>query len=88
LADAIFLELEEKSQTPSGIFAAQKPRTPSEELSLTRISRALSAKLPLSWSHYLFLMGISHPEKRRFYELEAAQLEEAHAEWEAGKLCI
>jgi len=42
------------------------------QLSLAHMSRTLSEKLPLSWSHYLFLMGISNLEERRFYELEAA----------------
>ena len=75
----------EKSQTLSGFFgnreigqtvSAQspsgKPQILSEELGLVRISQTLSAKFPLSWSHYLFLMGISNPDERRFYELEAA----------------
>jgi predicted nuclease of restriction endonuclease-like (RecB) superfamily len=50
----------------------QKPQTASEELSLVQISRTVSVKLPLSWSHYLFLMGISNQEERRFYEIESA----------------
>ncbi|MFO7728164.1 MAG: PDDEXK nuclease domain-containing protein [Desulfonatronovibrio sp.] len=75
----------EKSQTLSGFFknreigrtlSAQspsgKPQTVSEGLNLAQLSRTLSGKLPLSWSHYLFLMGISNPDERRFYELEAA----------------
>jgi predicted nuclease of restriction endonuclease-like (RecB) superfamily len=45
------------------------------QLSLAHISRTLSEKLPLSWSHYLFLMGISNLVERRFYELEAANEE-------------
>ena len=28
--------------------------------------QALSAKFPLSWSHYLFLMSISNPAERQF----------------------
>jgi predicted nuclease of restriction endonuclease-like (RecB) superfamily len=75
----------EKSQTLSGFFenrvigqkvSAQslsgKPQILSEEFGFVRISQTLSAKFPLSWSHYLFLMGISNPDERRFYELEAA----------------
>lgn len=50
----------------------QKPQTASEELSLSRIGQTLSAQLPLSWSHYLFLMGISDTAERRFYEIESA----------------
>jgi len=49
-----------------------KPQILSEEFGFVRISQTLSAKFPLSWSHYLFLMGISNPDERRFYELEAA----------------
>jgi predicted nuclease of restriction endonuclease-like (RecB) superfamily len=36
------------------------------------ISQTLSGKFLLSWSHYLFLMGISNPQERLFYEQEAA----------------
>ena len=38
-----------------------------------QISQTLSGKFPLSWSHYLFLMGISNPAERQFYETEAAK---------------
>ena len=34
---------------------------------------AASNDFALSWSHYLFLMGIDHSDERRFYEVEAAQ---------------
>jgi predicted nuclease of restriction endonuclease-like (RecB) superfamily len=64
--------VDEKSQTVSGILEDGKFLTPSEEMSLTRISKILSAKLPLSWSHYLFLMGISNQDERQFYETDAA----------------
>ncbi len=59
------------SQTPSETLGSEKPQTVSEELSLSRISRTMSAIMPLSWSHYLFLMGIDNPQERQFYELEA-----------------
>lgn len=36
------------------------------------IWQTASAKFPLSWSHYLFLMGITNPKERKFYENEAA----------------
>jgi len=61
-----------KNQTSSDQFFPQKSQILSEELSLTRISQTLSEKFLLSWSHYLFLMGISNIEERKFYELEAA----------------
>jgi len=27
----------------------------------------------LSWTHYLFLLGVKNPDERRFYEIEASQ---------------
>lgn len=39
---------------------------------VSSISQTLSGKFLLSWSHYLFLMGISNPQERLFYEQEAA----------------
>ncbi len=35
------------------------------------ISQTPSAKFPLSWSHYLFLMRIDNIDERRFYEKES-----------------
>jgi predicted nuclease of restriction endonuclease-like (RecB) superfamily len=77
--------LEKKSQTVSGISETQKsgltlfakssainPQTVAEELSISRIGQTLSVQLPLSWSHYLFLMGISNMDERKFYEIESA----------------
>ena len=32
-----------------------------------------AAFLSLSWSHYVFLMGIKNPDERSFYEIEAAE---------------
>jgi len=60
------------SQTPPEELPRQKPQTLSEELSLSRIGQTLAAQLPLSWSHYLFLIGISNTEERHFYEIESA----------------
>ena len=41
-----------------------------------KIVQTASAQLPglplISWSHYVFLMGIANPEERMFYEIEAA----------------
>ena len=34
--------------------------------------QTLSAKFTLNWSHYLFLMRITNPKERKFYEAEAA----------------
>jgi len=60
------------SQTPPEELPRQKPQTLSEELSLSRIGQTLAAQLPLSWSHYLFLIGISNTDERHFYEIESA----------------
>jgi len=64
--------ISQKDQMETGETLLQKSRTLSEELSLASIGQTLSAQLPLSWSHYLFLMGISNIEERRFYEIESA----------------
>lgn len=50
----------------------QKSQAMSEAFSLSRIGQTLSAQLQLSWSHYLFLMGIYNKDERRFYEIESA----------------
>lgn len=61
------------SETASRESVAQKSET------LSRISetaptnlQTLSAKFTLSWSHYLFLMRVTNPKERKFYEAEAA----------------
>lgn len=65
--------LDGKSQTLSGISHTQNiGQTLSVELSVAQITQTLSAQLPLSWSHYLFLMGISNIDERQFYEIESA----------------
>lgn len=33
----------------------------------------LAGLAPISWSHYVFLMGIANPDERMFYEIEAAR---------------
>ena len=50
-------------------------QTVSGQSSLAELSHTDSAKSELwslSWSHYLFLMGIKKPDERSFYEIEAA----------------
>ncbi len=37
----------------------------------SEISETLSQKFTLSWSHYVFLLGVKNPEERSFYEIEA-----------------
>jgi predicted nuclease of restriction endonuclease-like (RecB) superfamily len=60
------------SETSSVTFTGQIPQTVSEELSIVHVAQTLSAQLPLSWSHYLFLMGVANPDERQFYEVECA----------------
>ena len=74
-----YLIYREKSYTLSSqLNHATKMQTPSAELpeksqtlsSLSEISHTLSAKLPLSWSHYCLLMRLDESFKREFYEAE------------------
>lgn len=37
------------------------------------VSDELTRNLPLSWSHYAFLIQVGDPNERRFYEIEAAE---------------
>ena len=64
------------SQTASAkLPGAKKGQTAPGQASLAQISQTASAKSEtwsLSWSHYLFLMGIKDPNERAFYEIEAA----------------
>ena len=71
----IFQTASGKSETPSRISeeATSIWQTPSAKSEIApTIPQTLSAKFPLGWSHYLFLMGISNPQERKFYETEAA----------------
>ncbi|MDN5278567.1 MAG: hypothetical protein PWR01_2532 [Clostridiales bacterium] len=61
-----FLCYEERFSIPQTLSAESDL-----ENSLARISQTLSAKFPLSWSHYIFLISISGSDERNFYELEA-----------------
>ncbi|MBU0994795.1 MAG: DUF1016 family protein [Proteobacteria bacterium] len=67
-----FFEQPQISQTASAQSSQEKSQTLSRKLDVTQIAQALSAQLPLSWSHYLFLMGISNLDERKFYEIESA----------------
>ena len=66
-------------QTPSGeLSAAPIGQTRSDQLA-PREKEEISPrpgpaqKFTLSWSHYVFLMGIKDQDERRFYEIEAGQ---------------
>jgi len=56
-----------KSRTPSG--QGKKVQTASAQL----VKPGLTEEFALSWSHYVFLMGIEDEEERRFYEIESRQ---------------
>ena len=64
------------SQTPSGLLAGNaKGQTLSDLLPANRKNiekHHYPAFFALSWSHYVFLIGIKNPEERSFYEIEAA----------------
>lgn len=69
------------SQTPSGKLADEKSQTLSGKSEFQtkalsgnslQITQTLSAKFPLSWSHYVSLLSITNEEERAFYEIEAA----------------
>ncbi|MEI6167700.1 MAG: PDDEXK nuclease domain-containing protein [bacterium] len=66
----------------SGELLRQIPQTlhvelqPVDDKSVTirqTLSDELAGMLPLSWSHYAFLVQVENVEERRFYEIEAAQ---------------
>jgi predicted nuclease of restriction endonuclease-like (RecB) superfamily len=51
------------SQTASGLFEIQKSQTLPGQLAQQAFT--------LSWSHYVFLLGVKNPDERSFYEIEA-----------------
>ena len=65
-----------KSETPSRISETNPTgilqTVSAKSKTALAIPQTVSAKFPLSWSHYLFLMGINNPQERKFYETEAA----------------
>lgn len=79
-------------QTVSGqLPKPQKSQTASGQSSLAEISHTASAKSEiwsLSWSHYLFLMGIKDSDERSFYEIEATSegwsLRELRRQFDSG----
>ena len=72
--------LPEKSQMPSGKLPRklhEKSQIPSGELSAIApfVQRGVAQMAPpfrLSWSQYVFLMGITDDQERSFYEIESA----------------
>lgn len=61
-----FLTYSEKTLSP-------EPKTEEKPGSIWQTLSAKSLDFTLSWSHYLVLMRIENPDKRRFYEIEAVQ---------------
>lgn len=57
------------SQTPSGISGPQ----PSAPAAISKTPSAISdrPRFTLSWSHYVFLIGLKDPDERAFYEVES-----------------
>ena len=68
--------IQQITQTVSGQSVNQITQTvsgllPSLILESPEIPQTLSAKFPLSWSHYVFLMSIENEKERSFYEDES-----------------
>ncbi|VGO20266.1 PDDEXK nuclease domain-containing protein [Pontiella sulfatireligans] len=61
-----------KFKSPFALSLSEGAKIPQ---TLSRISLTvpeLTQKFELSWSHYVSLLTVDHPEERRFYEIEAA----------------
>ena len=68
----VFLKPEKKTQTASGqLQQFQKDRTTSADPASSKKMKTPFAQFTLSWSQYIFLIGIKNIEERRFYEIEA-----------------
>jgi predicted nuclease of restriction endonuclease-like (RecB) superfamily len=75
-SEDIVVTSNENVRTPSAhSVPAANYATPSR-ISRVKISQTVSSKppsiFPLSWSHYVFLIGIDDENERRFYEIESA----------------
>ena len=64
-----------KDATVSRLSGTEIPQTLSAKSLLDRKAQTLSrispSAFPLSWSHYVFLIGIDDENERRFYEIES-----------------
>jgi predicted nuclease of restriction endonuclease-like (RecB) superfamily len=77
------------SQAPSGESTPEISQTPSgnsdrgSQGALTGLADTTGVPSPfsLSWSHYVFLIGVKDPEERAFYEVEAQ-----HGVWSLAEL--
>ncbi|HPA57998.1 MAG TPA: DUF1016 N-terminal domain-containing protein, partial [bacterium] len=78
----------EITQTPSGQLEKKKTQKKSGESEKTEMvlsdkitGQMIIKHLPLSWSHYVFLIGVKNEKERTFYEIEAA-----NANWSLNEL--
>jgi len=63
----------EKSQTTSGQLSHREDVIDAAAFQILQKASGQSSPLfRLSWSHYVFLLGIKNPDERSFYEIEAA----------------
>ncbi len=63
---------EKKTQTVYGqLPIAQKQGAKSDDSTISKETLSSSGQFTLSWSQYVFLIGINNNEERRFYEIEA-----------------
>jgi len=58
-------------QTLSDEFQLLPTQGPSHQIAQTVSGQSSSHPFTLSWSHFVFLVGIENNEERRFYEIEA-----------------
>ena len=73
-----YRERSEISETPSRkLLSSAKSQMPSGQL---QKSETMSRKFTLSWSNYVFLLGIKNPVERNFYEIEAGE-----QNWSCGR---
>lgn len=61
------------AQTLSGQLGSLKKRQTQPAPKAQTVSGQSKPPFTLSWSHYVFLLGIKNPDERSFYEIEAAQ---------------
>ena len=75
-------------QTTSGFSDGQTPRAISQTLSDLLASDNGKRPFTLSWSHYVFLLGIKNADERSFYEIESTQqnwtLRELRRQFQSG----
>jgi len=81
-------------QTTSGEFGPPEiGQTPSGQLAILQTASGESGldrprPFTLSWSHYVFLLGVKNPEERSFYEIEATNqdwpLRELRRQFDSG----